>query len=71
MAKHSDVDIVGFTIDADMNGAKNNSIQLSVISRRFMAENNNRGNGFFWSQHGVFSDKEFTVPYRKQTKSKS
>ena len=61
----------GFTIDADMNGAKNNSIQLSVISRRFMAENNNRGNGFFWSQHGVFSDKEFTVPYRKQTKSKS
>lgn len=58
----------GYTIDADMNGAKNNSIDLYFISRQFMTEKNNR-KGFFWNQYGIFSDKEFTVPYSKEIKS--
>ena len=42
----------GYTADADLNGALNNSIDLPIISRAFMAEKHNTV-GFFWNTTGI------------------
>jgi len=58
----------GYTADADLNGALNNSIDLPIISRTFMAEKHNTI-GFFWNTTGIsLSGEARTVPLTKKHK---
>lgn len=58
----------GFVCDADTNAAINHSQNLSPIPFGFLKERKNLGNGFFWSQSGVFlSDRELRVPNPTET----
>lgn len=58
----------GFTCDADMNGAMNNSIDLPVITKAFRLSRPNL-KGFFWTKDGI--GPELTVPVVKNSRKKS
>lgn len=54
----------GFTSDADLNGARNNSIDLPYIPTWLFNSKLNRSDGFFWKLNGFFSSdgQELRVP---------
>ena len=49
------------SMDADLNSAINNSLDLAIISRVFMCRKLN-SIGFYWSSAGIFSGEDRTVP---------
>ncbi len=63
-AKHFECNHCGFICDADLNSAKNNSIELFDIPFTFMSLKLNHSTGFIWTPNGLFdlSGQAITVP---------
>ncbi len=57
----------GFTIDADINAAKNHEQNLPDVPFTFRGSKMNLGDGFRWLESGFFSmtGEELTVPLSK------